>query len=103
MIDLFIEGGMGWISLLTIELIALFFAAWKAPTWVREIGAIALSTGILSTFIGLFNAFGAIEMAGDISMSLLCGGLRLAIIPICYGILIFIASLVIRIVQKPRM
>lgn len=103
MINLFIEGGMHWMSLLTIELIALFFAAWKAPTWIREIGGIALCTGVLSTILGLGGMFQAIETAGDIPAALIYGGLRIAIIPVCYGILIFIASLVIRIVQKPRM
>lgn len=90
-------------SLLTIELIALFFAAWKAPTWIKEIGTLALCTGLLSTLTGLFTAFSALEMAGDISMSLMAGGLRLTIIPICYGLLIFMASLIVRIIQKPRM
>lgn len=103
MINLFIEGGMLWMSLLTIELIALFFAAWKAPTWVKEIGTLALCTGLLSTLTGLFTAFSALEMAGDVSMSLMAGGLRLTIIPICYGLLIFMASLIVRIIQKPRM
>lgn len=90
-------------SLLTIELIALFFAAWKAPTWVKEIGAISVSTGIFSTLFALGGMFKTIEMAGDIPMGLVCSGLYIAIIPACYGLLIFMASLIIRIIQKPRM
>lgn len=45
MFDLFIAGGPGAMSLLSVELVCLFFAAWKAPAWVREIGLLALVTG----------------------------------------------------------
>ena len=34
----FIEGGIGFMSVLTVLLVAIFFAAWKAPRWVKEIG-----------------------------------------------------------------
>lgn len=39
-------------SLLTVELICLLFAAWKAPAWVREIGLLALVTGVVYTLLG---------------------------------------------------
>ena len=38
----FVEGGIWGMSLITLFLIALFLAAWKAPRWVREIGIGAL-------------------------------------------------------------
>lgn len=52
MFQLFFEGGWLGMSLLTVELICLLFAAWKAPAWVREIGLLALVTGVVYTLLG---------------------------------------------------
>lgn len=89
-------------TLLTLELIGLLLAAWKAPAWVKEIGLLALVTGITYTLLGLAQAMGVVHEAGDIAPSLLAGGLRVASIPVIYGLLIYALSLVIRMVQKPR-
>jgi biopolymer transport protein ExbB/TolQ len=102
MFNLFMQGGAGWMSILTLELIALLLAAWKAPGWVKEIGKIALVTGLFSTMLGLSQAGAAIQAAGDISTGMLWGGIRVALITVMYGTLIYLVSLVIRIVQKPR-
>ena len=90
-------------SVMTLELIALLLAAWKAPGWVKEIGLLALITGILGTLAGLFDAAATIHAAGDISTGLLWGGIRVALITALYGMVVYIVSLVIRIVQKPRL
>ncbi len=90
-------------SILTLELIALLLAAWKAPGWVKEIGLLALMTGILGNLLGLFSAAESIEAAGDVSTGLIWGGIRIALISTLYGMVIYIASLVIRIIQKPRL
>lgn len=90
-------------SILTLELIALLLAAWKAPGWVKEIGLIALMTGLLGTMLGMSGAAESIHAAGGVSQGLLWGGIRVALITINYGVLIYLASLVIRIVQKPRL
>ena len=102
LVQLFVEGGSLFMTILTIEFILLILAAWKAPAWVKEIGAIALVTGLLSTLLGLHQGFDAIQAAGGISMPVFCGGLKVALIPMIYGMLIFLVSLVIRIVEKPR-
>ena len=96
------EGGAPYMGLLTVELIALLLAAWKAPAWVKEIGLIALMTGILSTLLGLFMAFGSLSQASDIAAVVVYAGMKVALITTLYGCLIYLASLVIRIVQKPR-
>ncbi len=90
-------------SVITLELIALLLAAWKAPGWVKEIGLVALMTGILGTLTGLFSAAESIQAAGDVSQGLLWGGIRVALITVLYGMVIYMISLVIRIVQKPRL
>lgn len=102
MLHFFIEGGPLFMGLLTIELVFLIIAAWKAPAWVKEIGLMALITGILSTLLGIAQACDAIQVAGDISMSIMAGGLKVALITIIYGGLIYLASLIIRIIHKPR-
>ena len=38
---MFVDGGVFSMSLLSLELIALLFAAWKAPAWVKELGVLA--------------------------------------------------------------
>ncbi len=90
-------------SVITLELIALLLAAWKAPGWVKEIGLMALMTGILGTLVGMFGAAESIQAAGDVSQGLLWGGIKVALITILYGMIIYLISLVIRIVQKPRL
>ncbi|MDP3452404.1 MAG: hypothetical protein Q8R90_05565 [Bacteroidales bacterium] len=102
LVKLFIEGGDLFMTILTIEFILMILAAWKAPAWVKEIGIIALTTGILATFLGLYQAFIAVQLAGSVPMGVMCGGLKVASIPTMYGMIIFLVSLVIRIVQKPR-
>lgn len=89
-------------SILTVELICMLFAAWKAPAWVKEIGLLALLTGIFYQILGMFQAFNVLRIAGDISPSLLAGGLKVSFISLIYALLIYAASLVIRMLQKPR-
>ena len=52
MFELFSEGGPWGMSLLTVELICLLFAAWKAPAWVKEIGLLAPVTAFVYMLIG---------------------------------------------------
>jgi len=89
-------------TILTIEFILLILAAWKAPAWVKEIGIIALVTGIVGTLLGFYQMFECISQMGMVSESVLFGGFKVAMIPLFYGIGIYLVSLVIRIVQKPR-
>lgn len=87
---------------LTLLLIALLLAAWKAPGWVREIGLGALVASVFWTLLGLYQLFGAIQMMGDVSFPVICGGLRIAMVSTFYGLIIYFISLLIRIIQKPR-
>jgi hypothetical protein len=100
--DLFLEGSMTFMSILTLLLALLFLAAWKAPAWVRDIGNIALALGILFTGIGVYPACNDIQQAGDISMAVLCGGIKCMIIAPCYGLIIYVISRIIKICQTPR-
>ena len=114
MLTFFMEGGIGFMSALTVLLVAIFFAAWKAPRWVKEIGIFALVLSILAFLFGLLQIFSALQqMAIDrgsvsgifdlISPGVLFGGLKVNMIVLIYGIIIFLISLVVRIVLKPRL
>ena len=70
MFELFSEGGPWGMSLLTVELICLLFAAWKAPAWIKEIGLLAPVTAFVYMLIGYSEAMRAVQQAGDISPAL---------------------------------
>ncbi len=103
MYRLFIEGGPAFMAILTVLLAGLCFAAWKAPRWVKEIGTFALVFGFFSFFLGLRQMLSALQTAPDVSLTVIYGGFKVALIPILYGMVIYLLSLVIRVVQKPRL
>lgn len=100
--NLFIEGGLAGMIAITLLLIALFLAAWKAPKWVKEIGIGALVVGIFWTLRGLSQMLGFLQMIGDVSPAVICGGLKVTLIATSYGLIVYFISLIIRIIQKPR-
>ena len=100
--QLFASGGYGFMTIISLLLIAVFFAAWKAPAWVNEIGLIALAFGFMFTIIGFMQAAQAIQELGDVSPSVIWGGVTVGLIPVVYGIIVYLVSLVLRIIRKPR-
>ena len=115
MFKLFIQGGPVFMTILTVLLVAIFFAAWKAPRWIKEIGSFALVFGFLTLLIGLYQMFVVLQqVAMDIgegvtgvfdliSPGVLFGGLKIALIPVFYGIIIYLISLVVCLIKKPRL
>ena len=115
MFKLFMQGGAGIMTVLTVLLVAIFFSAWKAPRWIKEIGSFALVFGFLTLLIGLYQMFVALQQVATdigegvtgvfdlISPGVLFGGLKIALIPVFYGIIIYLVSLVVRIIKKPRL
>ena len=99
---LFVEGGAGAMTLITIFLILLLLAAWKAPKWVKEIGIGALVVAVFCTLLGLFQVFDTIQVIGSVPFSVICGGLKVTMITTFYGLIVYFLSLVIRVIQKPR-
>jgi biopolymer transport protein ExbB/TolQ len=61
----------------------------------KSIGLFAMITGILGQLIGFYQAFSAIENAGDISPALVYGGIKVSMITTLYGISIYLISLMI--------
>ncbi|MCE7994601.1 MAG: MotA/TolQ/ExbB proton channel family protein [Roseivirga sp.] len=56
---------------------------------IREIGLFALVIGLFASTLDLVAAFSAIQMAGDITMSLLAAGLKLTMISTVYGLMVY--------------
>lgn len=100
--NLFVEGGLAGMIAITVLLICLFLAAWKAPRWVKEIGLGSLVIGIFWSIRGLSQMLGVLQMFGDVSPVVVCGGLKVTLISTSYGLIVYFISLVIRIIQKPR-
>jgi len=114
MFKYFMEGGLVYMSVLTILLVALFFAAWKAPRWVKEIGLFALVFGLVSPLFPLYGALSTLQQVAidigegvnglfDLISPGVFFGIKVILIPVIYGMIIYLVSLVIRIVQKPRL
>lgn len=105
--ELYRQGGIEWMTPITLCLIALLFAAWKAPRWVRELGLLALVFGMFSMLIGFYYIADAIhaqniEIGRDLSSIVLFSALRVALIAPLYGLIVYALSLVVRIALKPR-
>ena len=99
---LFVEGGLVGMIAITVLLIALFLAAWKAPKWVKEIGIAAMVVGIFWSIRGLTQMLETLQMIGDVSPAVIIGGLKVTLISTLYGLIIYFISLIIRVIQKPR-
>ena len=98
----FINGGLGGMIIITLFLIALLVAAWKAPRWVKEIGIGALVFGIFWALLGMYQASDMFQITGDVSPVILFGALKLVLIPLIYGLIVYFISLIIRVIHKPR-
>ena len=100
MIDLFFEGGVLFMSILTILLITVFISFFKCKDKIKLLGTLALSVGILGSLIVLYSAFITIQEVGNASPAILAGGLRVASICTIYGLVIYIISLILECSKK---
>jgi hypothetical protein len=101
--ELFTEGGLFGMAILTTLLVLMLFAAWKAPAWVKEIGLAALVWGFFWQFAGIYQMLDVLQTMTDVPMSVIYGGAKVTMVPAMYGMLIYLASLIIILVQKPRL
>jgi hypothetical protein len=62
---------------------------------IKQIGGLAAAWGTWSTILGLFFAFDAIEAEKEIiPFQVICGGLKVAVITVLYGLIIFCHALI---------
>jgi biopolymer transport protein ExbB/TolQ len=105
MIDLLFEGGILFMSILTLSLAAVLGLAIRSfikkdtssrhIDLIKSVGLFALVFGLLGQFIGLYSALSMIESAGAISPAILAGGLKVSSITSIYGMIIFVISYLI--------
>ncbi len=62
----------------------------KGITWISLFISLAPMLGFMGTVIGMIGAFDAIEAAGDISPSLVAGGIKVALITTVSGLIVAI-------------
>jgi hypothetical protein len=68
---------------------------------IKQIGGLAAAWGTYSTIIGLFYAFDALEASKDIiPFQVIMGGLKVAVITVLWGLIIFCLSLLAYIILK---
>lgn len=62
----------------------------RGLSWIALFIALAPMLGFMGTVIGMIAAFDAIEIAGDISPSLVAGGIKVALITTVFGLIVAI-------------
>ena len=84
---------------LLIVIIALLIRGFVKPTTrdktitlVSSISLFVLVWGFLGQMIGLITAFDAIQAMGDVSPSILAGGLKVAILSPLFGMIVFLIA-----------
>jgi biopolymer transport protein ExbB/TolQ len=110
MITLFQNGGPLIMGILTVILISLVSTAVyigvqrknenktvPSANWLKEIGILGLVVGVFGQFLGLYQAFSAIEQMGSVSQSMLAGGIKVSSITSIYGLVIFILAILLKI------
>jgi len=60
----------------------------KGITWISLFIAMAPMLGFLGTVVGMVQAFDAIEIAGDISPTLVAGGIKVALLTTIFGLIV---------------
>ena len=100
--SLFVSGGPVGMIIITLLFIALFFAAWKAPAWVKEIGIAALVVGIFWTLCAFLQIADFLAGNNDVEFSIIAGGFKVGLVPVLYGLIVYFVSLILRVIHKPR-
>jgi biopolymer transport protein ExbB len=60
----------------------------KGLSWINLFIALAPMLGFMGTVIGMIDAFDAIQAAGDISPSLVAGGIKVALLTTVFGLIV---------------
>lgn len=100
--QLFVEGGWQYMLIITLLLVAVFFFAWKRPKMVKVTGLMVLAFSVFSTVLGFYQAADCIVYAGGMSQTVIWAGVRVALIPLLYGLIVYMVSLVARAINKSR-
>ena len=96
------EGGPAFMYTILIVLILIIILIVKAflespknkktLSLIASLGWFVLVFGIMGQTIGLIGAFDSIQAAGDISMSLVAGGLKVSLLTTVFGLFSFLIA-----------
>jgi hypothetical protein len=64
----------------------------KILSIISSLGVFSIVWGFTGQIIGLMSAFDAIQMAGDISLTVLAGGLKISFMAPIFGMIIFLIA-----------
>jgi hypothetical protein len=81
--------------LILVLIVKGFLEKGNHPKTISLIGSLGLFTvvwGFLGQTIGLIMAFGVIEQAGDVSMSVIAGGLKVSLLAPIFGLIVFLIA-----------
>jgi len=99
MIEIFFQGGILFMSLISIGLLGVIYSYWVYDDNIITYGNLSLAVGIFGTLIGLYDAFAAIENMGSVSQGILSGGLKVASTTTLYGLLVYIISRILHLIS----
>lgn len=107
MFQFFFEGGVAFMTLVTLPaILMLYFAAKGAAAvfgkpaayhpeklyYIRFFGMLALVIGVFGQIIGLYEAMKYISQMSGVSQQMLAGGIRVSSITTLYGFFIFLIA-----------
>lgn len=70
---------------------------------IKQVGGFAAATGTFGTLVGLFLAFNALEQSEQvIPFQVIMGGLKVSLITVLYGLIVFLISMIIYIIFKMK-
>ena len=113
LIRFFMEGGPIFMGLLTIMLgiiiilsviaVSLLISKKAAGlpsfrqrlVYIKSLGLFTMILGVLGQLMGLTEAFGAIQLASDVSPAIVAGGLKVSMYTTLYGIVIYLITILI--------
>ena len=116
-IDTYIAGGVSFMHPLTLLLFAnLIIAGYIIysqsnsktinPNWleaIKQLSGFAVAFGTFGTLTGLFFAFDALERSEQVlPLQIIMGGLKVSLINVLYGLIIFFISMIFYITLKLR-
>jgi hypothetical protein len=115
MLQLLIDGGVEWMAPLSIVCfvnVILFltiiikgqssFALLKIDT-IKQVAIFALALGVLGGIHGLYLAFASLsELKDPVPFPVIMGGMRVALLPTLYGLIIFLISMGLFFLGKMR-
>ena len=99
MIEIFLQGGVLFMSLISIGLLGVIYSYWVYDDNIITYGNLSIAIGIFGTLIGFYDAFAAIESMGNVSPGILVGGLKVASTTTLYGLLVYIISRVLHLIS----